>query len=132
MKQIITCAIIVAAAFCANADYSALTFKTKQGTDHSIEITGLEVTFSEETLTAINSKTSISLPLAQVESMEFTDAASVDAITGDRLKEKTTVYDLNGGPAGTFASFKEAMTKLPAGIFIFRFADGTTLKITKK
>lgn len=132
MKQIITCAIVVAAAFSANADFSALTFKTTGGTDHSIEITGLEVTFAEETLTATNSKTTISLPLAQVESMEFTDASSVDTICCDRLTEETTVYDLDGSIAGTFASFSEAMTMLPAGVYIFRYADGTTLKIAKK
>lgn len=132
MKQIITCMIALSAAFAANAEYLTLSFKTSGGESHSIGIQGLEVKFSEETLTAFNPMTTITLPLAQVESMEFTDAASVSTVNGDWMKEQTTVFDLSGRQLGSFRSFSEAMSQLPVGIYLFRYADGTTLKIVKE
>lgn len=132
MKQILTFAIAASAALTAAGEYTALTFKTAGGDDHSIALKDLAISFSDENLTAYNRETSISLPLARVESMEFTDGASVDAVGGDRLMEQTTVFDLAGKRIGCFRSFHEAMSMLPEGIYLFIYTDGTTLKISKK
>lgn len=135
MKQIITFAVAVLAGLSAHADYSALLFKTVEGVQHSIAIPGLEVRFSDENLTASNTNTSITLPLIQIESMEFVDTStpgSVDSLTSDRLTEKTTVYDLSGRKVGVYESFSNAMAQISSGMYLFSYADGTTFKIVKE
>lgn len=134
MKQIITIVIAFMASLIANANYTSLSFRTVGGETHHLEITGLEISFAQENLIASNLITSITIPLAQLEYMEFSDNSSlgaVNTISTDKLNEKTTVYALNGVKVGTFASFSEAMNNITNGIFLFKYPDGTTLKIVK-
>lgn len=133
MKQIITFLIAVVATLVARADYSTLSFRTEGGATHYLAITGLEISFTQENLTASNRETSISLPLAQIESMAFSDlAAGVNAIDSDKMNGAVSVYSLSGTSLGAYSSFPEALNRVPIGIYLFKYSDGTTLKIAKQ
>lgn len=135
MKKIIAIVIGILAVLVAKADYTTLSFKTVGGQTHHLDLKGLVISFSQENLTASDQKASITLPLAQVETMEFTDIASIGddtMVNGDKMNEETTVYAVGGMLMGTYPSFAEAMRDLPAGVYILKYADGTTLKIVRE
>ncbi|MDE5922308.1 MAG: hypothetical protein K2G79_02320, partial [Muribaculum sp.] len=95
MKQIITIVVALMVTLIANANYTTLSFSTVGGETHYLEITGLQITFTQENLTASNINTSINIPLAQLEYMEFSDdssLAAVNTVSTDRMNERTTVY----------------------------------------
>lgn len=134
MKQLLTLAIVVVAALAVRADYSYMLFKSTTGDTHSIAVAGLEITFSQDKLTASNSETSISIPLAQVASMEFSNegSAGVGSIAADKGCEPVAIYTLTGVKYGEYASVMEAMQNMSAGVYILKYNDGTSIKISKK
>lgn len=135
MKKLVIIVIGILVVLVAKADYTTLSFKTVDGQSYHFDIKGLDISFSQEYLTASNPEISFALPLAQIESMEFTNIASIgtDAmINNNKINEETIVFTVSGMAMGIFPSFEDAMQRIPAGVYILKYADGTTIKIVKE
>lgn len=135
MKHLLLITFVAMVSFVAKADYSTMTFKTTGGDSHILSVSGLTLAFAQDNLTATNASTTLSLPLAQVESMSFSNDipdSGINAVNSDKTNEKVTVYDINGVEISASNSVSDVLTNLPKGIYLVRYADGTTLKISKQ
>lgn len=133
MKQLITLLIAASLSLIAGAD-TAMTFKTIDGKAHTLAISGLTISFADNTLTASNTKTTISLPLEQMASMSFSETTSgiTDINGGDSTCEPAAVFTISGISMGKFPSVIDAVNAIPPGNYLIQLSDGTTLKIRKQ
>lgn len=134
MKQLLTLILITISVMAMKADFSNVVFTSASGDQHFIAVAGLEITFADEMLIATNANATISLPLAQVTSMEFTNnnSNSMDSTTADAANDPVTVFTLDGISHGQYHSANEAVNVLPTGIYIIKYNDGSSIKISKK
>lgn len=134
MKKIILFLLGIALPFIVSAEYKSMMFRSKDGNQHYINVQGLVISFDTENLLASISDNTLSIPLAELISMSFSeeDSAGLESILSDKSQESVSVYFTTGVKTGTFTSVSEAIEKLPAGVYIIQYADGTTLKLAKR
>lgn len=133
MKYLLPIIVALVSALSVRAEYTAMTFKKTDGDKHVIALAGLTLNMSDGLLTAANATASVSIPLAQLESMEFSYGSSAaTAIYEQSLSRQATAYTLDGVEAGVFSTVSEALTSLAPGTYVIKYADGTTLKIMKQ
>lgn len=127
----ILCALLPAIVM---ADYSSMMFQTTNGTSHFVGTEGLTITFDDENLTATDGTNTLTLALADIAAMSFSSdlASSVSLELNDKAMEPVTVYLTNGAAFGAYSCIGEAMQSVPAGIYVIKYADGSTLKLSKK
>lgn len=112
----------------ASAEYASMEFKTLSGESRSIGLDNLRITFSNGQLIASNGTENASFNLSDLSSMEFSNFASgMESAIADNDSE-TEVFAIEGVRLGKFASVAAAENALGKGIYIFRFANGKTLK----
>ena len=111
--------------------YTTLKFTSDSGETYTVTTNNLEILVNEANLTFSN--TDLTIPLASLVSMEFTDyddsPASVDTFDSNPVGA-VTVYNLNGMLIGSFESFSEALGSLGQGVFVITDANGNSLKIS--
>ena len=82
------------------SDYKYLLFTLTDGTTQSIDATGASISFSNGTLTATNGVSSLSIPLANLEKMAFSneeDTTGIETVDIETLSdEHMSIYDLQG------------------------------------
>jgi len=124
-KLIILGALAALATGMSATDYNSLVFTLTDGTTQSITATGLNITCAEGTLTVTDGTNSLSLPLASLTKMEFSEAEAtgISDIRLDDLRpaDGITIYDLNGRQM-------QRGRKLPQGTYIMK-TNGTTIKV---
>jgi len=124
-KLIILGALAALATGMSATDNNSLVFTLTDGTTQSITATGLNITCAEGTLTVTDGTNSLSLPLASLTKMEFSEAEAtgiIDIRLDDlRPADGITIYDLNGRQM-------QQGRKLPQGTYIMK-TNGTTIKV---
>lgn len=133
MKKILFSLLALGLSVSASAAYSTMMFQTSGGVRHYIDLSGLSISFADDNLTAANASESISIPLADMASMEFSETTSgIDSLSADRNTLAVSVFLPSGTPCGDFSSLEEAKQKLDKGVYVIRYSDGFTLKLAKK
>lgn len=123
-------------------------FTLTDGVQKSIPSDNLEIIFVGGNMVATSGSTVLSLPVTSIATMELTgdynlnnpgenegnenpDEARIDSI-GNTGIGKIDVFSIAGNEYGRYESVTEAMETLQDGIYIFRFSDGSTIKIVVK
>ena len=110
-------------------DYGYLVFTLNDGTTQNIVAQGTSLTFSNGNLTATNGTNTLTIPLADLKKMVFSNegtsgignAGNAKALT-DNVSE---IYDLQGHKVGT------QLSTLKKGVYIVKSASKTYKKIVK-
>ncbi len=117
-----------AAAVFASSHY--LTFRMTDGTECSFATTSLSMTVgSDGKLLVCNDVTKAELDLSLLASMRFTE--EVSDIEETTASDDVTVFSLKGERLGDYKSVKTAEKLLPAGTYVFKFADKPEKRIIK-
>lgn len=112
----------------AAAETAQMVFKTVDGTSQSITAAGLDISFTDTDMVATNGTQTVTLPLSDLTSMQFTGLQS--GMVSDIAKDgDVTIVNINGMMLGTYSSAADAARNLASGIYIVRYADGKTSKL---
>lgn len=106
-----------------------IVFKSSDGNSHSISSGGLEISFAGETMTAKNATETLTLPVAQLSTMEFTSLSSSVTEAAVANPGKVTVTSIAGVSAGTFSSADAARNALAPGAYVIKTEGGDTYKL---
>ena len=114
-------------------DFLYMTFTNTDGTEQSLSVDNLNITFANDNIMATTGDESITLPLADVAKMYFSNSkAEPTGINETASTEgKVIVYNTAGVRIGTFANASQAHSQLEKGIYIIR-NNGKTYKMTVK
>lgn len=112
------------------ADYQYLTIEQTDGTTVTLTAEGLNITYADGNMKAVNGQESATLPLTTLKRMYFTNEKTATAIatptaTADDWNDAgTEIYDLGGRrlPQGT---------KPARGLYIFKKGNTTTKKLVR-
>ena len=112
--------------FSAQADESTnIVFLQTDGTETSLTIEGLELSFAENILSAKNTANQIfASPVAKMSKFYFSNNSGIGDILGDN-NELFTAYSITGIKAGVFSSVEEAENCLPRGFYILKSISST-------
>lgn len=112
------------------AAYPSMEFVTTDGASHVIGASGLVITTDGENLSATNTdKDALTLPLASVVSMEFSDKEASVAVITAATGGEVTAYGIDGVEMGKFKSMQDAVSLLSPGIYLFKDDASQTVKI---
>lgn len=129
MKKLLLASAITVMSLPAFAEGSSLLFKTADGVTHSVKASGLEITFADGKMVAVNATESLTLPLADLSTMEFGDASAVKSVVCEDVTGAVSVVTVNGVMAGAYASLDEARQHLAPGVYVIKLANGETTKL---
>lgn len=129
MKKLTVIAAVALMTLPCRSENDSMVFRTSDGAVHTLNAQGLDITFAEGNMTAANQAQTITLPLASLTSMEFGPGSSSLAESLSEITGQVTVYSVNGVETGTFPTIASAISDLPEGIFIVKYAEDKTLKI---
>lgn len=110
----------------ADEGFETLVFKSATGESYCVDTRGLEMYFKDGKLTFSN--TELTIPVASLVSMEFSDNSGV----GETLSDSDgtiEVFTVDGIRKGEFSSLQDANGALKKGLYIVRLRDGKTFKI---
>lgn len=131
MKKLCLSLILAGCAIGAYAEGTTMVFTTTDAVEHSIASKNLTISFVDGMMNATNGSQTLSLPLADLKTMNFSNLVSglniIDGTAG-----AVAVTSLNGTDCGVYTSLAEAQTQLPAGIYIVRTESDQTFKIVVK
>lgn len=114
----------------ASAEFLSMKYDTNKGESFYSGLSDLEIVFKDGNLIATWDSNSLTLPLEDISSMQFsTEPASVEKILVD---VKIEVYGLDGVYYGLFENLKKACIELSEGIYIAKTEDGITSKFVVK
>lgn len=129
MNKFYLVGIMLSASLGAGADSASMQFRTADGATHYIAIEDLNITFVDGQMMASAGESSLTLPLASLVSMEFSDVdAGVDEVFGATAAE-VTVYSIDGICRGRFASAEASVAALESGVYVVKCDNGETSKI---
>lgn len=124
-------AFFVAAASVTADDFALpyLVLKQTTGTQTTLDVENLEITFSDGQLIAKNGTETKTINLSELASMQFSAIGSglIDALQTPSQPEWQQVFDLSGRRA-----MKRPDGTLPKGIYVVRKGDGSTQKFFVK
>lgn len=129
MKRFLLMGVFCIAAMAAMAESPAVVFTTTDGAKHSVSIQGLDITFANGNMIVKNNETTLTLPLAEMATMEFDGIATVIAEKSIAIDSTVSVSSLDGKFAGKFDNMREVAASLPAGIYVVKTTTGETVKI---
>lgn len=112
----------------AAAEYQTMVFSTTSGAEHSIPASGLKINFSEGNMIAVSGNQQITLPVSTLSTMKFTGISSAMNSLSSDTEGVVTVCNIQGLEMGKFNKSSDATASLPAGIYIFKTADGKAVK----
>lgn len=128
MRKFLFSVTILAGAIAAGADGTALVFTTTDASVHSIDSRNLTISFKDGMMNASNGTQSLTLPLASLTNMYFSDQSSVNEIVIP-TDEPIFATSISGIEYGEYPSIEAAKSHLPEGIYIVKTASGLTSKI---
>lgn len=142
LRKMILCSLLAGTATAASAQtYSYLTLQQQNGSETSLSIDGLKITFDNGNLVATNGSESTTIPLVNMQKLYFatqptgidgvegTSATVSATIVGGRLQvnapegSAVSVYSIDGRQVGT--------ENLSAGAYVVKVA-GRTFKVLSK
>lgn len=130
MKKLALISMLALCASMAHADYQSMVFRMSDGTEQTVSLDGITLSFADGNLVVKNNATNLSLPLTSLTSMEFsTVTTGVEALPAE-IAGAVAVYSLDGVSLGEFENLAVAESNLGKGTYVFAFKNGQTLKIT--
>lgn len=120
-----TCGIAGAAGF------QSMQFATQSGEPQYMPLEGLEIVFQNGNMLAVAGERSLTISLADLVSMEFSDDEAGVAFTF-KDGEPFSVYSASGIYCGKFDSFSVMKDSLADGVYVIKKNDGTSFKINVK
>ena len=115
----------------ASAQYVSMQYDTAKGETYYSGLSNLEIVFKEGNMVATWGSNSLTLSLEDLKSMQFSlNPASVERVFA--RDNKIVVYSMEGVSYGVFASLKDAIEKLPEGIYVAKDENGVTSKFVIK
>lgn len=129
MNKFYIAGIVALTSFGARADYSSLVFKTTDGMTHSVGLTDLSIEFSESSMSVQNSDTTLTLPLASLVTMEFSDGSTIIVEHFVAEHADFCIFTAAGVAMGKFSSLEAAAASLPEGVYVMKSSNGDTSKI---
>ncbi len=133
MKKIVLFLITAVASIGASAQtYSYLTFSETSGTETSISVSGLSITYSNGNMIATNSAGTTTIALTSLSKMYFSETATVGIVINKASKaQPVTVYSVSGVKIGSFTNATALKAALRQGVYVIE-ANGETSKILVK
>lgn len=131
MKKFLLLAILAASVLSVRAEFNKLVFRTLDGEEQSVDLTGLNITFTDGQLLAVSQEASVTISVASLASMEFADG-DIDGIQAAEADATVTAYSTDGICYGAFESKSAASEALPVGLYIIKSASGLTSKLLIK
>lgn len=111
------------------AESRTMLFKTSDGSSSSLAATALEIQFKDGNMIADNGSQSLTIPLTDLISMEFSNGSSAAAELQNAVSGNVTVVNINGVTIGSFPFATLASESLPAGLYVMKFQSGETQKL---
>lgn len=119
----------------ANAEnYPYLTFKTLDGSEVSVGVESLTMTFSDGKLLVSNGTESQELPVEQLGCMFFSKEnvnTGISEVSAERKSELVQVYTLSGGSLGSFSNLQQWRKTAKTGVYVVN-NNGKIQKIAVK
>lgn len=135
MKKTIVFLMAMAGSVAAQAyDYPYLTIQTVDGTEQSVAVASLKLTFSDGKLVVTNSDGTQTFTLSSLSKMFFSASQTAgisDATTTTDADGSAEVYSVGGMFLGQFESIAKAKESLKPGIYVVK-TKTKTLKISIK
>lgn len=135
MKKTIVFLMAMAGSVAAQAyDYPYLTIQTVDGTEKSVAVESLKLTFSDGKLVVTNSDGTQTFTLSSLSKMFFSASQTAgisDATTTTDADGSAEVYSVGGMFLGKFESIAKAKESLKPGIYVVK-TKTKTLKISVK
>lgn len=131
MKKYLLFLFLAFSATAVHAEFNKLVFRTIDGKEQSVGITGLSISFSNGEMVVSTEGESVRLPLVSLLSMEFAnDATGIEnVLQGENFAGKITAYSVDGKFTGNFGSLTETLNALPEGLHILKAENGRTYRI---
>lgn len=130
MRKFLVLYIIFLALTAWGEENESMLFTMNNGEEKLISSRGLIISFSGDNLVASDGKESITFPLTDVASMQFSSRAGVEEILNDN-NSPLNVYTYDGINLGKFENYKSAIENLGKGTYIFKKSGGGSFKIMK-
>lgn len=115
--------------------YQYLVLTDSKGKHVSVATSGLSMTVDDGSLVLANDEGTVTLSLATLTMMEFSETKVSDVTTGvsalPAAGAAIEVFDLRGVSKGTFSTVSQMRGSLPPGIYVVRH-NGQSKKITLK
>lgn len=108
--------------------YPYLLFTDNEGTQTTVGVTELEITFSDGQLMAKNGDGTISFPLATLTSMTFSETSTTTKVETPRIDTTTSaveVFTVAGIHVGSFDSEQQAKAALKRGLYVIKSKEKT-------
>ena len=135
MKKSVFILMALAGSLAAQADdFPYLTIQATDGTEQSVAVESLKLTFSNGQLVATNSDGTQTFALSSLSKMYFstTQTAGISTtISSTPTEGSVEVYSLSGMFMGQFESMTKAKESLRPGVYVMK-TKTRTLKITVK
>jgi len=135
MKKTIVFLMAMAGSVAAQAyEYPYLTIQTADGTEKSVAVESLKLTFSDGKLVVTNSDGTQTFTLSSLSKMYFSASQTAgisDATTTSDADGSAEVYSFGGIFLGQFESIAKAKESLKPGIYVVK-TKTKTLKISIK
>ena len=110
-------------------EYTYLTFQTKDGTQYSLAVSGLTITFADGNMLASDGT---SLPLSSLSKMYFSTTSDISGLKIDDTKEAVLVFNSSGIQIGAYSTLQEALSSLGKGLYLIKNNKGETNKVISK
>lgn len=127
MKKIfiLLCCVVFCSPMVAD-DYNYLNIATTDGTETSLSVSNLKITYSNGMLVATNGDGTQSFTLTDVSKMYFSSTSTGISELGTVSEDgAVTVYTVAGVKLGVFENVDEAQRQLKSGIYLFKSKSKT-------
>ena len=129
MKRLFIIFILCAAfGFSVQAgDYDYLAFRSNDGTEISLSVSNLKITFSNGQLVAVNSETNQTFSLSDLNKMYFTNSAitNIEEVLPTDLDTEVEIFTTSGVSKGRYNNLNQARQTLSKGVYIVKQSEKT-------
>ncbi len=118
-------------------NYDYLVFTTSDGNLLSLTVSELEMTFSNGSLTAVNTDGTYTLTLSEIASMQFSTTQegtlpdAIRCVSQPVMADAVEMFTLSGISLGVFSNVAAAEASLPRGVYVGK-QQGSTFKLSVK
>ncbi len=106
-------------------DYPYLTFQNADGTEQSVSVEELKITYADGQLWVVEKGVTQKLDAAQLSKMYFaTETSSIESLSKDN-DGRVEIYNLFGVFLGNYDSAQQAVSALEKGVYVMKSASET-------
>ena len=109
------------------SDYTYLAFRCNDGTEISLSVSNLKITFSNGKLVAVNSETNQTFSLSDLNKMYFTNSAitNIEEVLPTDLNTEVEIFTTSGVNKGRYNNLNQARQTLTKGVYIVKQSEKT-------